>query len=40
MKHDNYREIVQNISRNFGDKVMMRNKVVNKTHCLPLPQKC
>lgn len=38
-KHDNYREIVQNISRNFGDKVSMRNKVVNKKDCLPLPQK-
>ena len=38
-QHDNYREIVQNISRNFGYKIMMRNKVVNKVHCLPLPQK-
>lgn len=38
-RHDNYREIVQNISRNFGDKVSMRNKVVNKKDCLPLPQK-
>ena len=39
IKHDNYRELVQNISRNFGDKIMMRNKVVNKTYCLPLPQR-
>lgn len=37
-KHDNYREIVQNISRNFADKVSMRNKVVNKKDCNPLPQ--
>lgn len=37
-QRDNYREIVQNISRNFGDKVMMRSKVVNKEYCQPLPQ--
>lgn len=34
---DNYREIVQNISRNFNNKVLMRSKVVNKTHCKPMP---
>ena len=37
-QRDNYREIVQNISRNFGNKVMMRSKVVNKEYCQPLPQ--
>ena len=30
---DNYRNIIQNISRNFNDKKMMREKVVNKTYC-------
>jgi hypothetical protein len=33
---DNYNEIIQNISRNFNDKVMMRDRVVNKTFCEPL----
>lgn len=33
---DNYREIVQNISRNFKDKALMRERVVNKTYCEPL----
>ena len=35
---DNYRELVQNISRNFKDKRLMRDKVVNKKYCEPLPQ--
>lgn len=30
---DNYLEIVQNISRNFTDMKLMRDKVVNKTYC-------
>lgn len=33
---DNYRELVQNISRNFTDKKLMRDRVVNKTYCSPL----
>ena len=36
--NDNYLDIVQNISRNFTDMKQMRNKVVNKTYCEPLPQ--
>ena len=32
---DNYIEIVQNISRNFNDKKLMRDRVVNKTYCEP-----
>ena len=35
---DNYLEIVQNISRNFTDMKKMRDRVVNKTFCEPLPQ--
>lgn len=35
---DNYIELVQNISRNFNDKVKMRDRVVNKTYCEALPQ--
>ena len=35
---DNYLEIVQNISRNFTDMKLMRDRVVNKTFCEPLPQ--
>lgn len=35
---DNYTEIVQNISRHFNDKTLMREKIVNKTFCQPLPQ--
>lgn len=30
---DNYMELVQNISRNFTDKTLMRSRVVNKTFC-------
>ena len=36
---DNYIEIVQNISRNFSNAQKMRDRVVNKTFCQPLPQK-
>lgn len=35
---DNYTEIIQNISRHFNKKKLMREKVVNKTLCQPLPQ--
>jgi hypothetical protein len=35
---DNYLDIVQNISRNFTDMKLMRDRVVNKTNCMPLPQ--
>ena len=35
---DDYLNIVQNIMRNFNDMKMMRDKVVNKTFCQPLPQ--
>ena len=35
---DNYTEIVQNISRHFNKKKLMREKIVNKTLCKPLPQ--
>ena len=35
---DTYLEIVQNISRNFTDMKLMRDRVVNKTYCEPLPQ--
>ncbi|MDU1889512.1 MAG: AbiH family protein [Dysgonomonas sp.] len=35
---DNYSEIVQNISRNFKDKALMRERVVNKTYCEPLTE--
>lgn len=35
---DNYLSIVQNIYRNFTDMKLMRERVVNKTLCSPLPQ--
>lgn len=35
---DNYTELIQNISRHFNDKKLMREKIVNKTLCKPLPQ--
>ncbi len=35
---DNYTEIIQNISRHFNKKELMREKIVNKTLCKPLPQ--
>ncbi len=33
---DNYLDIVQNISRNFTDMKLMRDRVVNKTYCKTL----
>ena len=33
---DNYMELVQNISRNFTDMKLMRDRVVNKTQCKTL----
>ena len=33
---DNYLDLVQNISRNFTDMKLMRDRVVNKTYCEPL----
>lgn len=33
---DNYSDLIRNLSRNFNDKVAMRDKVVNKKYCLPL----
>ena len=35
---DNYLEIAQNICRNFTDMKLMRDRVVNKMFCEPLPQ--
>lgn len=35
---DNYLDIIQNISRNFTDMKVMRDRVVNKKFCFPLPQ--
>ena len=35
---DNYTDLVQNISRHFNDKKLMRSKLVNKELCKPLPQ--
>ena len=35
---DNYTKIIQNISRHFNKKKLMREKIVNKTLCQPLPQ--
>lgn len=36
---DNYLDIVQNISRNFKDMKLMRDRVVNKTYCEPFSKK-
>lgn len=33
---DNYRELVQNIARNFSDPHLMRDRVVGKERCKPL----
>ena len=33
---DDYMNLVQNISRNFTDMALMRDRVVNKTFCVPL----
>ena len=38
-KDDNYMELAQNISRNFKDMKLMRDRVVNKTYCEPLTNK-
>ena len=38
-KTDNYIDIVQNISRNFKDMALMRDRVVNKDYCEPLVRK-
>ncbi|PTX64001.1 abortive infection AbiH-like protein [Kordia periserrulae] len=35
---DNYTETIQNISRHFKDKQLMRTKIVEKTLCEPMPQ--
>ena len=35
---DNYLDLIQNISRNFTDMKLMRDRVVNKTFCEPLAQ--
>ena len=35
-QEDNYLELVQNISRNFTDMKLMRDRVVNKAYCEPL----
>ena len=35
---DDYLDIVQNISRNFTNPQLMRDRVVNKTYCEELPQ--
>ena len=35
---DNFTEIVQNITRNFNDKKLLRERVVNKTYCQAMPQ--
>lgn len=35
---DNYIDLVQNISRHFGNKVIMREKIVNKRFCKQIPQ--
>lgn len=36
--NDNYDEIIKNIIRCFDDKKLMRDRVVNKEFCEPLPQ--
>ena len=35
---DNYLDLVQNISRNFNDMKLMRDRVVNKVYCKPLTE--
>lgn len=37
-EYDNYTDMVQNISRHFNDKKIMRSKIVSKPFCKPLPQ--
>lgn len=38
-QEDNYLELVQNISRNFTDMKLMRDRVVNKEYCEPLTKR-
>ena len=38
--NDNYMDLIENISRNFTDMKLMRDLVVNKKFCSPLPQFC
>lgn len=33
---DDYDQLICNLSRNFNDRAAMRDKIVNKTRCLPL----
>ena len=35
-EEDNFSDIARSISRNFTDKTLMRDRVVNKTYCEPL----
>ena len=35
---NDYEDIVINMSRNFNNKALFREKTVNKTYCSPLPQ--
>ncbi|AUC77754.1 AbiH family protein [Olleya sp. Bg11-27] len=35
---DNYTDIIQNISRHFSNKKIMRDRIVPKSLCKPLPQ--
>ncbi|WP_339836831.1 AbiH family protein [uncultured Flavobacterium sp.] len=37
-EYDNYTDMVQNISRHFNDKKIMRSKIVSKPYCKPMPQ--
>ncbi|MCL2414150.1 MAG: bacteriophage abortive infection AbiH family protein [Bacteroidales bacterium] len=38
-KINDYEDVTINMSRNFDNKSMFREKVVNKAYCTPLPQK-
>lgn len=35
---DTYSEIIRNITRNFNNKQLLRERVVNKTYCQAMPQ--
>lgn len=35
---DNFNQIIEDLSRNFKNKIKMRNRVLNKTRCTPMPQ--
>lgn len=37
-RKDNFTDVIQNISRHFDNKKIMREKIVNKSLCSPLPQ--